>query len=173
MLKKVTIVLGTLLAVGVLGLFAAGSVFAQGPAPANGGRAQAPLNSGLGWAQGDPGLVCDAVADLLGMTRQEIYDARSSGKTLSQIANEKGVTDQQLIDAIVAAKEEAVTQALEAGQITQAQADQMLETITARAELIIDKPLGPSGFGMGRMRGGFGLRANGTTPCGAAAPIAQ
>ena len=173
MLKKVTIVLGTLLAVGVLGLFAAGSVFAQGPAPTNGNRALGSWNGGLGWSRGDAGVVCEAVADLLGMTRQEIYDARSSGKTLSQIASEKGISDQQLIDAIVTAKEETVTQALEAGQITQAQADQMLETITARTELIIDKPLGFSRFGMGRMQGRFGPHAHGAPLGGAAAPVVQ
>src|SRR5450759_5876930 len=126
MLKKITIAVGTLLVVSVLALYVVGSVFAQAPTPPSTGTPQIPLGGAWGQVCNGVGVVSGAIAKLLGMTPQELYAEHSSGKTLSEIAKEKGVTNQQVIDAMLAGRQEMVAQAVKNGRISQAQADWML-----------------------------------------------
>ena len=169
MLKKVTIAVGTLLTVGMLTLFTVGTVFAQAPTPTT---PQTPLGNAWGRVCNGAGVISDAITNLLGMSQEEIYAERSAGKTLSDIAGEKGVTDQQLIDAMLAGKKESIDQALEDGRITQEQADWMLEKMETVGPMMIDKPFGPGG--MGDMRGGkHGRRGVDTAPWSTATQPAQ
>lgn len=151
MFKKIAISIGVILAVGVLALFTVGSVYAQGPNPP---LPEAPLGNAWGRVCNGAGVVSEAIASLLGMTPEELYAERSGGKTLSDLAAEKGITDQQLIDAIVEGRTEAINQALTDGRITQEQADWMLENMETNAPLMIDRV-----FGQGRM--GSGMRGFG------------
>ena len=64
------------------------------------------------------------------------------------------MTDQQLIDAIVAGREEVIDQAVKDGRMTQAQADWMLAKMKAMAPFQITNPFGPGGM-RGEMRGGM------------------
>jgi hypothetical protein len=101
-------------------------------------------------------VVSDAITGLLGMPQEEIYAERAAGKTLSEIAAEKGVTDQQLIDAMLAGRQEVIDQALADGRITQAQADWMQEAMKTMAPLMLTKPFGPGGMrAVGGMMGGM------------------
>lgn len=168
MLKKVTIGLGTLLMIGVLALFTVGSVYAQAPTPTT---PQTPLGNAWGRVCNGAGVVSDAVAKLLGMSTEDIYAERSAGKTLADIAKEKGVTDQQVIDAMLAGQKEVVDQALADGRVTQEQADWMLERMKTNAPLKLSNPFGPGG--MGGMRGGGHGRWGGTSPLPSATPNAQ
>jgi hypothetical protein len=163
MLKKVTIVIGTFLAVGVLALFSVGSVFAQTPTPTSPSTPQTPLGNAWGRVCNGAGVVSDAITNLLGMSQEEIYAERSSGKTLSEIAKEKGITDQQVIDAMLAGREEVVKQAVQDGRITQAQADWMLEKMKAVAPFMLNNPFGPGGM-HGMRAGGRGRWAGGAAP---------
>lgn len=151
MFKKIAISIGAILAVGVLALFTVGSVYAQGPNPP---LPEAPLGNAWGRVCNGAGVVSEAIASLLGMTPEELYAERSGGKTLSDLAAEKGITDQQLIDAIVEGRTEAINQALTDGRITQEQADWMLERMETTVPLMLDR-----GFGQGRM--GSGMRGFG------------
>lgn len=148
MLKKVAAVVGAAALVAVLGLFVVGSVFAQGPTPTprTGAPSSGPPRGGA-WGRvcRGAGIVSDAVAKLLGMTREEIYSERAAGKTLSEIAKEKGVTDQQVIDAMVAGEQQVIEQALKDGKITQAQADWLIARMKAMAPFELTNPFAPRG----------------------------
>ena len=151
-MKKLALLVGVVMLVGA---FVGGTVFAQGPA---GGTR--PMWSG-GW------MNSTEVADLLGMTPAELLAARQSGKTVLEIAKEKGVTEQQLTDAMEKTRKDALDAAVKAGTLTQAQADAMLERMTANAGQWLSASMGPrsseSGSGIrgrfGRRGGRFGMNA--------------
>jgi hypothetical protein len=153
MLKKVVALAGAAAVVAALGLYAVGTVFAQDPTPTP--DAGPPEGGAWGRMCRGAGVIGDAVAGLLGMAREEILTERSAGKTLSEIAKEKGITDQQVIDAMLAGQKEAIDQALADGRITQAQADWLLARAQAMAPFELSNPFGPRGGHRG-MRGGRG-----------------
>ena len=143
MVKKLVMVASVLVVVTVLGLFAVGTVFAQGPAPAP------PIPWGHAWGGVANGysVMSDAITKLLGMTWQQIYDARVSGKTMSDIAKSKGISDQKVIDAMLAGQESVIDQALKDKRINQAQADWMLARMKAMAPFALTNPFGPGMHG--------------------------
>ena len=161
MLKKIVAVLGVLAVVGLASLYTVGTVFAQGPTPPS-----STPQGGWGGAWGrichGAGVVSDAVTELLGMTSEQIYAERSAGKTLAEIAEDQGVSEQQVIDAMVAAQKEAIDQAVEDGRMTQAQADWMLAKVKATAPLSLSNPFGPRGGHGGR--GGCGWHSSTANP---------
>ena len=146
MVKKLVMVASVLVVVTVLGLFAVGTVFAQGPAPAP------PIPWGHAWGGVANGysVMSDAITKLLGMTWQQIYDARVSGKTMSDIAKSKGISDQKVIDAMLAGQKSVIDQALKDKRITQAQADWMLARMKATMPFMLTNPFGPGARGAGR-----------------------
>jgi lambda repressor-like predicted transcriptional regulator len=97
----------------------------------------------------------DEIAKLLGMTPDQIWAERVLGKTIADLAKEKGVSTQQLVDALVASQKTMLDQAVTDGRFTQAQADKWLEWYEQAAQLQLTEPYGP-GFGglMGGMHGG-------------------
>ena len=95
-----------------------------------------------------------AVAGYLGLTEAELHTQLESGKTLAQIAKDKGKTVDGLEKAIVAEAKKSLDAAVKAGTITQAQADGMLTQMTAHVDDMINGtgPMhgdgdGPHGFG--------------------------
>jgi hypothetical protein len=92
-----------------------------------------------------------AAATYLGLTTQQLFQDLQSGKTLAQIANStSGKSASGLIDAMVAAERQRLDQAVQAGSLTQAQADQLESRITARVTAMVN------GTGFGGRGGGFG-----------------
>ncbi len=136
-MKKILglVVLGGLV-IAALGFFAANTVFAQG------------LN-GLG-NPGNPGMrggqlgkyMEQATADVFGMTVAELQAAQKDGKTILDIAADKGWTVKDLQTKMQEVRTKAIDLALAAGDITQAQADWM-------------KSNTGKGMGMGGKRGGM------------------
>ncbi len=102
----------------------------------------------------------------MNMTPDQIWAERVLGKTVSDLAKEKGVSDQQLIDALVAGQKTLLDQAVTDGRLTQAQADKWLEWYKQVAALQLTEPY-VGGFG--GMRGGpGGMRGRGRWGGGAA-----
>jgi hypothetical protein len=163
-IKRLFAVVGAAALVGMLGLFVVGTVFAQGPTPTP-AAPQAPWGRAWGGVCRGAGVISDAVAKLLGMTQDQIYAERAAGKTLSDIAKEKGITDQQLIDAMLASRQEAIEQAVKDGRITQEQADWMIARMKAMAPFQVTNPFAP-----GAGCGGFGGMRGGRGPWGQGAP---
>lgn len=164
MFKKIVALVGAVAVVALLGLFAVGTVFAEDPTPTP--QAGTPQGGAWGRVCRGAGVVSDAVTKLLGMTREEIRAERVAGKTLSQIAQEKGVSDQQVTDAMLAARKAAIDQAVKDGKITQAQADWLLARAKAMAPFMLSNPFAPRA-GRHGMRGGHGCWGNpALTPSG-------
>jgi lambda repressor-like predicted transcriptional regulator len=85
-----------LLAIGLLGLGLVGSVAAQGgPGPRGG-----PRDGQGGPRDGQRGAMMQPVADLLGMTPDQIRAERQAGKSLAAIAAERGVDQTTLVQTI-------------------------------------------------------------------------
>jgi uncharacterized protein (DUF433 family) len=156
MLKKIVAALAAATLVAFAGLFAVGTVFAEEPTPTPTPGARVAAPGPWGRICRGAGVVADAVTNLLGMTRQEILEQRAAGKTLSQIANEKGVTDQQVIDAMVTAYKARLDEAVKNGRLTQAQADWLLARFKALAPFELTNPFAPGAGRRGMMRGGHG-----------------
>ncbi|GAV22187.1 DUF2680 domain-containing protein [Carboxydothermus pertinax] len=100
------------------------------------------------------GGMMDNVAKFLGIDVSTLMSERHSGKTLAQIAKEKGKTEDELVNYLVEQKKAKINQLVKDGKITQAQADAMLQNITERTKQMVNSvDLGPKGFG----HRGFGV----------------
>ncbi len=74
-------------------------------------------------------ITSDAVTNLLDMTVEQIQEQRQAGKSLAQIANEKGISEDSLIKAILAERETATQERVKTGILTQEQVNLMLENM--------------------------------------------
>jgi len=153
--KKWGIVLGAVVAVGLIATLVVGGALAQGttspvatPQPQAGPPGRGPGGASDGMSD---------IAKLLGMTFDQIWAERVQGKTLADLAKEKGVDTQKLVDALVASQQTMLDQAVTDNRMTQAQADKWLAWYTQSAALQLTKPYAPGlGGGPGGMRGGPG-----------------
>ena len=161
--KKLYVVLGAmgaaLLLFGALGgtsiVSAQETVPQSEDAPGRGGGGRLPGPLGLG--NGGDWTTFDTAADVLGLTPQELFSALHAGQTLEEIAEAQGVELEDLQEAVSSTREEArreaIEQALQNGEISQEEADWLLEGLeqgfTSGARLGHD-------FGEGRGRGGPG-----------------
>jgi hypothetical protein len=168
MRAKFFVTVSVALAVILLGLFVVGTVFAQGPTPAP--APTTPWGRAWGGIWQGSATVSKAITDLLGMTAGQLLDARQAGKTLLDVAREKGVTEQQLTDALLAGRKDVVDQAVKDGRLTQEQADWMLNTMKAMAPFQLNNPFGGMGpvGGWGGMHGGWlsGMQSGARGPWG-------
>ncbi len=136
---------GTLL-VGMLGL---GVVYAQGPNPERTPQAGCPLVpqcGGMGWRWA--GCMVRTWADALGMKVKDLTAALREGKTVAELAEAQGIKVEDLVARVVAARKDALQQAVEDGRLTQERADALLERMQERmTENLQDGTCAP---GMGR-----------------------
>ncbi len=164
-MKKTIVILGgiagVLLILGVLGALLVGSVLAQEPTPpvTTDSSTTCPCGgTGAGFKGG--GLMHEQVAKALGMTTEELVEARTAGQTLAEIAKEKGVDEQTVIDAMLAAPKDALALALKYERVTKEQAEWLEKAMETMAPLMLTNPFGPGqeggqwgGFMHGRMGG--------------------
>jgi len=102
---------------------------------------------GAGWGGWQEGATCsEIVGDLLGLTHEQIEAQRHEGKSMVEIAAAQGVTEDTLVEAILAAKQE--------------QSDRMFQQMEQRTIDAVNRtdvgPVGPVGThedqGAGAMR---------------------
>jgi hypothetical protein len=106
------------------------------------------------WAGGQ-----DAVADLLGLTQEELQAARLDGQSLVQIAEDQGKSEENLISSILNAKRDALVKLVADGKLTGDQADLMIQNMTDRVKTMVNRTdVGPA-FGQGGARGMMGQGA--------------
>ena len=96
-----------------------------------------------------------AAATALGLTEAELRTAlEAEGTSLADVAEDQGVEVDTLVDALVAAAEERIAQAVEDGEMTQEQADEGLadleQRVTDRVNSDRPGPHGRPGGGPGR-----------------------
>jgi hypothetical protein len=119
--KKWGIVLGAVMAVSLVALSVVGAAWAQGTT-----SSQARPQSQAGPPGRGPGGGMDEIAKLLGMTSDQIWAERVLGKTIADLATDKGVDTLQLVDALPASQKTMLDQAVTESRLTQAQADKWL-----------------------------------------------
>jgi hypothetical protein len=97
-------------------------------------------------------------AEKLGMTVDELIAEMRAGKTIKELAGAKGIDVQTIIDAVLAQRAERLQELVDAGKLTQAEADAMLAQMKTHLEARISEPFVPGsgtcpGRGMGPGRG--------------------
>jgi hypothetical protein len=121
------------------------------------------------WMHQDGGMherVFTAVADQLGLTSDELSAQFEGGKTLAQIAEEKGVATQDLAAIMEEGMKAGLEQAVKDGAITQEQADLMLQHMDGQFEwMITNMGAGMMGSGSGMMGPGGMMGPNGSGGC--------
>ena len=123
-MKKTILIVG--LVVLSLGVFGLGVVLAQGVQPPYAGRGM--MGGGYGPMHD---YVEQALADKLGITEKDIEDALAAGKSMYQIVLDKGVKEADVPAILTEVHKTAFDKAVADGVITRAQADFMLQRMTA------------------------------------------
>jgi hypothetical protein len=149
--------------VAVVGVLAvAGFALAQEPTtPPDGGPGPGP---GFGLMDGGDWSTFDAAAEALGLSPEELFTELHAGKSLSDLATEKGVDLQTVQETMEAVRQEAQQQAIEQavadGQISREQADWMLEGL--EQGWMGGAGLPGHGFGPGGLKPGDQVRPEGS-----------
>ena len=157
MSRKVVIGLltGLVLVLGVVGTALAyqSTPLAHGVCPFGG--------SCVGFGMGGPGYggtMSQTLADVLGMTVEELEAALEEGQTVSEIAAAQGVELADVVAALMAPRVERLEEAVAGGTITQERADWMIEQMTEQMTWRLENAsqgFGGFGGGCGMMGGGF------------------
>lgn len=111
---------------------------------------------------GRPGdSLVSTAADVLDMSLTDLLTELQDGQSIADVAGEKGVATQEIVDAYLAQIREDVDEAVAEGDMTQTQADYYLQRAEERALEQLDNTWegGPRGFdgGHGGRRGFPGL----------------
>jgi hypothetical protein len=114
---------------------------AAGPDNACGNRAAG--QQGAGYGQG--GIVCNEdITALLNLTCEQIREQRQTGLSLAQIAQNQEVAEEDLVNAIMANRQAFLQNRVEAGTMTQEQADFRLDVMEQNIQAAINRTtLGP------------------------------
>lgn len=98
-----------------------------------------------------PGAQLDAAAEAIGIDESDLLAALRDGQTIAEVAEANGVAVDAVIDAMVADAEAAIDQAVEDGDLTQAEADakkaDLQDRITAAVNGELSVGRGPWGHG--------------------------
>ncbi|MGF9713171.1 DUF2680 domain-containing protein [Paenibacillus naphthalenovorans] len=98
------------------------------------------------------GHVVQETATILGVEQSVITDAMKEGKTLLQIAQEKGLSEEDYLQKLVDVQTAAIDAQVTAGTLTQEQADQMKSGLSDRLKQQIEnKGFGHPGEDRGKM----------------------
>jgi len=150
--KRAKMLAVALVAISLLVVSVAGVALAQGPADTD----DMPAYCGQGWGRshGQEAICSETLSELSGLTPEEIQAQRQEGKSLVEIAAAQGVSEDALVEAIMAAKTEFIQQRVEAGTLTQEQADLMLEQMEQRTLQAVNRTtVGPPDWSRGNGRG--------------------
>jgi hypothetical protein len=161
-MRRVLAVLGTM---AVLAALTATVAFAQTPTP--------PANQwGLGaacpgWAGTGNGYdysaspMVQSLAAALNMSAEDLVAELRAGKSVLDVAAGR-VSEEALVDALLAPRKEMMDVRVRYGYLTQEQADQMLEFMAGRVSLQLETPGFFAGAGRGGMMGpGGGMMGRG------------
>lgn len=102
----------------------------------------------------------DRLAELLGLSLQELADAILDGQSLAEIAQAQNIEPQTVIDWLVAEIQQEIDEAVAAGYLSEEQADLLRSWVADSVEVVVYNPLvPPGGFELlGRFGNMFGKR---------------
>jgi hypothetical protein len=160
MKTRVWLTLGGIALAVVVAITFASAAWAQGPAGGFGsGRAQGHMSGagpgvgrhgGMGGQMGGPQQSLVAIAaQQLGMNQADLVAQLQGGKTIAQVAGEKNVPLDTIVNAFVATRQARMAQAVANGRMTQAEADAMLATLRANVIARLNEPWSPQEPGAG------------------------
>ena len=86
-------------------------------------------------------------ASAIGVTTDELRTALASGQSMADVAKSKNVDPQTVIDALVAESKKRLTDAVTAGKLTQAKADQLATEAQARITDMVNGVKSPKAHG--------------------------
>ncbi len=107
----------------------------------------------------------EPVAKLLGLQPADVAAQRQAGQSLAQIAQSKGVSEDKLVEAILADRKATLDARVKVGTLSAEQEQLMLERMQAQVKTAVERttvgPLGPMNGGeVGLGPGGFGPRSS-------------
>ncbi len=124
-------------------------------------HASAGVGSGvLGGFTGQQNSLIEIAAKDLNLNVNDLITELQRNKSIADVAKEKGISTDKIADDYVAARTQALKSAVEANQITQAQADAMLTLTKANAAQALTRTHTAGAFGLGMM----GQNWNGVAP---------
>ena len=132
-------------------------------------KAAAPLGDHRGGPRGG-GADLSIAASTIGVTADDLRTALQSGQSIADVAKSKNVDPQAVIDAMVAAMKQRLTESVTAGKLTQAKADELATASTTRITDLVNGVAQPGGPGFGFGHGG--PRGRGPAPAAPATPAA-
>ncbi|MEI7846836.1 MAG: hypothetical protein WCK35_13630 [Chloroflexota bacterium] len=166
-MKKILSIVSAVVIAAVI--FGAGFVFAQsnvvsaaGLPVGYGPGSMGGMGGGMSGGSGSQGQVMDyveqALADKLGLTKADVEAQQAAGKSLYQIAIDKGILPADVTALLSGVHQAAFAQAVSAGILTQAQADLMLQNMSTNSfsGTPLQNGTGMRGGNRGGMRGGGG-----------------
>jgi hypothetical protein len=114
-------------------------------APGPGGPPFKRFRPGLGFGM-RPGV--DGAAKYLGMTERQLFDALRGGKSLADVAKDKGKSVDGLKAALKAAETARLDRAVKAGRLTAAERTRILSDLDQRLDDLVNHapPRAPRGF---------------------------
>lgn len=116
------------------------------------GRNTTALNLGLmvrSRAGGPDASLVAVAARTLNMSQTELVATLKTGRTIANVAAEKGVALDTIVDAFIAPRVTALNNAVISGRITQAQADAAIATMKANVTAQLNAAFAPRGYGNG------------------------
>jgi hypothetical protein len=111
----------------------------------------------MGFRMGGSDSLYSVAADKLGMKLTELLTELQKDKSIADVAKDKGVDTQSIIDAYVAQAKAKLDESVADGDITQKQADFQLEQLTDRVTDQVDSTGVGGHMERGRHGGGMGL----------------
>lgn len=126
--------------------------------------------------RGGQGMQLPAAAKALGLSEADLQTALKGGKSLADVAKDKGVSEQTVIDAMVAAAKDRIATDVKDGHLTQDQADKRIAEMPARIKDAVEHaggmrgPGGHGGPGHNDGNGTDGAAPDGSAPGAAATP---
>lgn len=91
----------------------------------------------------------EILTEVLGVTAEELHEARENGDSLADVAEASGVETQAVIDALIADLDEHLDLAVEAERLTQEEADERLAEGSERITDMVNGDLEPGERGFG------------------------
>lgn len=83
--------------------------------------------------------IMEIMAHTMGMERSELTTAGRQGKSLAELAGEKGVAREDLVEAVLAERSEHLSNLVDEGRLTATERENILDTIEAKVEKNIDE----------------------------------
>jgi len=86
------------------------------------------------------GVLVEAAAQVLGMGTDDLLAQLRQGKSLAQVAQERGMSTDEFKSRLLAQVDQRLAQLVQDGRITQQQADQLRQAIQNRIDAIVNTP---------------------------------